>query len=100
MRHELRILGILPNLKGAGFMEQMLYRTISYENLTDEEIKEVLYAWETRNYIPYKLLKMGNCDRVSPAITREEVESGIYTQEEYDRAYVKAINDYLLKIWA
>lgn len=98
MRPELRMLGISPELKGTGIMEQMLYGTISYNSLSYREIQEVLYAWETRNYVPVKVLEEGNVDRVSPSITKEDVANGIRTQEEYDRDYVRMIEAYIT-IW-
>lgn len=101
---ELRVLGISPELKGTGIMEKMLYGTISPEELTYKNVKEVLYSWDTRNFVPTKMLedeKEGKIkiDRVSPAITQEEVESGCKTQEEYDRDYVRLISAYIHTIW-
>lgn len=95
----LRVLGISQEVRGYGIMERMLYRTIKHDALTYKEVKEVLEAWETRNNPPPKVLEEGNIDCVFPAITQEEVEEGLHTQEEYDRDYVRVINEYLLTIW-
>lgn len=100
MNPELRMLGISPKVKGYGIMEQMLYRAIRHDDLTYNEVKEVLDAWETRHNPPPEVLEDGNIDHVSPTITKEDVKKGLHTQEEYDRDYVRVINAYLLTIWA
>lgn len=93
MKEELRCLGISMGMAGTGIMDMMIDGKITTSDLTDKQVQDVLDAWETRNYVPCKLIK--KVDRVEPAITKKEIEAGTYSQEEYNRNYVEMIEKYL-----
>lgn len=89
----LRMLGIKSFMTGAEIMERMLRNEVTTKALSDDEIEMVLAAWDTRYYVPFDQIE--NVDRVNPNITKEEVEMGIYSEEEYKRNYVEQIERYL-----
>lgn len=89
----LRMLGIKNFMPGTGIMERMLRNEITTKNLSANEVEMVLAAWDTRHYVPFDQIE--NVDRVNPNITKEEVEMGIYSEEEYKRNYVEQIERYL-----
>ena len=93
MVEELRILGIKTFMVGAWIMERMIKEEITTKDLSVDEIDLVLAAWDTRNHVPRNQIE--NVDRVKPNITKEEVEIGIYSEEEYKRNYVEQIEKYL-----
>lgn len=93
MVEELRRLGIKMFLTGAGIMERMLRGEITTNDLSENEVDLVLAAWDTRNHVPHSQIE--NVDKVKPNITKEEVEMGIYSEEEYKRNYVEQIEKYL-----
>ncbi|MCI8655280.1 MAG: hypothetical protein HFJ48_05370 [Clostridia bacterium] len=97
MIEQLRMLGLHMGTAGAGIMEQMIRNNISTKDLSERQIQDVLYAWDARNVVPACMREeiIANGDIVKPAITNEEVSSGVYTQEEYDRNYVEMIEKYL-----
>lgn len=89
----LRMLGIKSFMTGAGIMERMVRGQITTNDLSENEVDLVLAAWDTRHYVP--LNQIENVDIVRPNITEEEVEIGIYSEEEYKRNYVEQIEKYL-----
>ena len=89
----LRMLGIKSFMTGAEIMERMVRNEVTTKALSDDEIEMVLAAWDTRYYVPFDQIE--NVDRVNPNITKEEVEMGIYSEEEYKRNYVEQIERYL-----
>lgn len=93
MVEQLRTLGIKMFMTGAGIMEQMLRGEITTKDLSENEVDLVLAAWDTRHHVPRNQIK--NVDRVKPKITKEEVNLGIYSKEEYKRNYVEQIENYL-----
>ncbi len=93
MVEELRRLGIKMFMTGAGIMERMIREEIATKDLSANELDSVLAAWETRHYVPQN--KIETADRVKPNITKEEVDLGIYSEEEYKRNYVEKIEKYL-----
>lgn len=93
MNQQLRNIGITMGLTGTGIMEKMIRKEIKTTELSDEQVKYVLEAWDTRNYVPANYI--GNVDIVKPVITKEEVANGYYTQKEYDRNYVEMIEKFL-----
>lgn len=98
MIEQLRILGITMGLTGTGIMENMIRKQVKTNQLSDKEIQAVLYAWDSRNFVPRNKKGKIDVDIVSPIITKEEVENGLYSQEEYDRNYVEMIEKYLQTI--
>lgn len=101
MNEQLRLIGITMGMTGTAIMEKMIKGEISASNLNNEQIQQVLAAWDTRNFVPGKFLDsfkkdgIHDVDVVEPIIEKEEVASGMYTQEEYDRNYVEMIEKYL-----
>ena len=93
MHEELRRIGLKIGMQGTGLLEEIIRGRKSSNDLTAKEIKEVLAAWDTRNYVPIDM--KDNVDKVRPIITIEEVESGMYTMEQYERNYVEMIERYL-----
>lgn len=93
MHEELRRIGLKMGLYGTGLLEDIMYGRKSCKDMTTREIKQILESWEGRNYVPID--KVEYADKVTPTITIEEVESGIYSKEEYERNYVEMICKYL-----
>ncbi len=93
MVEELRRLGIKMFMTGAGIMERMLRGEITTSDLSENELDLVLAAWDTRHHVPRNQIE--NADKVKPNITKEEVDLGIYSEEEYKRNYVEQIEKYL-----
>ena len=85
MVEELRRLGIKMFMTGAGIMERMLQGEITAKDLSENEVDLVLAAWDTRHHVPRNQIE--NVDRVKPNITKEEVDLGIYSEEEYKRRF-------------
>ena len=94
---KLRMLGIKLYMPGTLIMRQFLKNEITTAKLTESELDLVLEAWDTRNVVPIKLLLDYPCkvDTVRPLISPEEVELGLYSEEEYKRVYVEQIEKYL-----
>lgn len=89
MVEQLRLLGISLGLPGAGIMEEFIRQTKKPKDLNSQQRKEVLDAWDTRNYVPEDKLEF--VDRVQPDKTLEG--------EEYEIEYVRLIYQYLQTIW-
>lgn len=100
MLEEFRMRGIPMGEMGTGIMEQMVKGEIKAKDLTYKQVLQVLDAWDARHIVPSHLQKemMEDGDIVRPVITVEEVISGEYSQEEYDRNYVEMIEKYLKTI--
>lgn len=94
MKQLLRELGIAMGMPGTRIMEEIMEGIKKPNQLTEQEVQQVLAAWETRNWVP--LSKTEFVDRVKPGITEEEVEAGIYTKKQYDASYAQSIGMYLL----
>lgn len=105
MEEQLRHLGITMGMTGTAIMEKMMKGEISASDLNDEQIKQVLAAWDTRNIVPgkfkdrFKKDGIYDVDVVKPVIKKEEVANQMYTQEEYDRNYVEMIEKYLKTLY-
>ena len=82
---QLRYMGIAMGLPGTGIMEEFLRGTKKPEDLDSKQRKQVLEAWDTRNYVPASKLKF--VDRVEPDETLEG--------EAYEKEYVTLIYKYL-----
>lgn len=96
MIENLRLIGVKIGMNGTALMEKMILGEITTQDLSQDQIKEVLAAWDTRNYVPVKLLD--TVDKVQPAITKEEVERGDYSEQDYQKNYVENIEKYLKSI--
>ena len=70
-------------------MEEFIRQTKKPKDLNSQQRKEVLDAWDTRNYVPEDKLEF--VDRVQPDKTLEG--------EEYEIEYVRLIYQYLQTIW-
>lgn len=87
---ELRLLGIKSRDQvGVEILEQLLEERTTVNDLTYKQIKDVLEAWDGRNYVPYKM--KNNVNQASSLHSKEDVEKGIVTQEQYDRSRVEQI---------
>lgn len=85
---QLRLLGICRELPGIKIMEDFILKKRRPESLTIKERKQVLEAWDTRNFVPIN--KVEFADRVRP---EEELDG-----EEYEKRYVELIYQYLQTI--
>lgn len=94
---ELRMLGIKLYMPGTLIMKQFLNGEITTAKLSESELDLVLDAWDTRNVVPIRLLLDYPCkvDTLKPLISAEEVNLGLYSEEEYKRDYVEQIEKYL-----
>lgn len=92
-KEQLRKLGISPEKHGIYYMEQMIDGKIKAQDLTDEQIAEVLDAWNSRYFVPNDMKE--EVDHVSPPFTKEELEQKLVSQKNYDRTYVELIEKYL-----
>lgn len=101
MVEQLRLLGVEMGMTGTGIMEKMMKGEVVTSELCDEQIRQVLAAWDTRNFVPsrnfddYIKKGMRDFDIVRPIITKEDVAKGTHTKQEYDRNYVEMIEKYL-----
>lgn len=101
MNEQLRLIGITLGMTGTAIMEKMMKGEISTSDLSDEQVQQVLMAWDTRNFVPsrhvdnFKNNGIRDVDVVRPIISKDEVVDGMHTQEEYDRNYVEMIEKYL-----
>lgn len=88
---ELRMLGIKLYMPGTLIMKQFLKGEITTAKLSESELDLVLEAWDTRNVVPIRLLLDYPCkvDTLKPLISAEEVNLGLYSEEEYKRDYVE-----------
>lgn len=87
-----RLYGIETTLTGAAHLRKLVSGQMMVKDLSYEQIKQVLAAWDTRNFVPANQLE--NVDKVVPYITKEEVIRKDYTQEDYDRNMVEMITKY------
>ena len=107
MAYELRVLGISPETRGVGVLEKLLIGKLQVDTLTNEEVSDVLYSWNSRHVAPYKMRKFKEyMDHVAPMISekdvvdkKEDLEPGKFLREEYNREYVRQIVKYLNTIY-
>ena len=85
MVEQLRCLGITVGLPGTEIMKEFIRGTKKPNELDSKQRKQVLEAWDTRNYVPVNKLEF--VDRVRPS----EVMEG----EAYEKEYVELIYKYL-----
>lgn len=88
-----RLYGIETTLTGAAHLRKLVSGQMMVKDLSYEQIKQVLAAWDTRNFVPAN--KLGTVDKIIPKITKEDVITKNHTQEEHDRSQVEAIIEYL-----
>lgn len=87
-----RLYGLETTLTGTSHLRNLVSGEKVLEDLSYEQIKQILAAWDTRNFVPANQLE--NVDKVVPSITKEEVIRKDYTQEDYDRNMVEMITKY------
>lgn len=92
VREEFRRIGLRENLPGTKLLERVILHEIAIDSLTIEGIDLILYAWDARLYVPVSLKE--RADEVKPVITDEEVEKGLYSQEEQNRNFIEMIVKY------
>lgn len=83
----IRFYGLEPTLTGSSILKSLVAGDEKVENLSNDQVEQILAVWDTRNFVPASKFNDKNVDRVKPAITKEEVAAGLYTQEEYDSKY-------------
>ena len=98
MKEQLRVVGIKMGMPGTRIIEELMDGVRTVEKLTDKDVERILDAWDTRHYVPEKLLGTNKVDHISHSITKQQVEAGEYTQEERNHDYVKHIIDYLKRV--
>lgn len=92
MMVETRMLGISPVTKGLSYIEQMIKGRVIEKDLSDRQIEDVIYSWETRRFI-------SNDAYEGPQIPSENIvpnsaktlEEGQIRQKDYNRMYVRDI---------
>ena len=85
-------------MQGTLIIEELMDGKRKLEDLGYEEIDLVLQAYDTRNYVPDRLIGTSAVHYINHSITKEQVAAGEHTQEEYDRDHVKHIIEYLKSI--
>lgn len=98
MMVETRMLGISPATKGLLYIEEMIKGKVTEEGLSDRQIEDVIYSWETRNFVSHEEYEGPGIplDNIVPDNTRNEnMEEGQIRQREYNRLYVKQIAERL-----
>ena len=107
MAYELRVLGISPETRGVGILEDLIIGKRQVDTLTNEEVYQVLYSWNSRHVAPYKMSGFKEyMDHVTPMISEkdvvdseEDLEPGKFLRTEYNREYVKQIVKYIHTIY-
>lgn len=97
MRVELRLAGLEMSTYGTKLLNDILEGMLRVTELSEKQVNAVMDAWRERKRPDHN---KGDefYPKVTPAITKDEVENGQYTQEERDRNYVELIVKYLQTI--
>lgn len=90
-------LGLCRELKGTHIIQDLIMGKKSTEMLTDLEIEQIMESWETRHYVPVRLIDAEESIQVkvdNVKVEREDKE----TENEYKRRKVELIGKYVKTI--
>ncbi len=90
-------LGLCRELKGTHIIQDLIMGKKSTEMLTDLEVEQIMESWETRHYVPVRLIDAEESIQVkvdNVKVEREDKE----TENEYKRRKVELIGKYVKTI--
>ncbi len=90
-------LGLCRELKGTHIIQDLIMGKKSTEMLTDLEVEQIMESWETRHYVPVRLIDAEESIQVKVDNVKVEKEDK-ETENEYKRRKVELIGKYVKTI--